>query len=96
MAGHGGKARIQITPLPREGVPPFAALTDWLNVTFPFDSSYPDFAISKLQSQLHQYLTPKFGGMADRGRGLHGYQHSFAFDNGGVMFSYGGQRGKME
>lgn len=93
IAGYGGKARILITPLPRDGVPPFAALTDWLNVTFPFDGTTPSIAIARLLEQIKQYLTPKFGGMVDRGRGLHGYQRSFAFDNGGVMFSYGGQHG---
>jgi len=93
IAGYGGKARILVTPLPRDGVPSFAALTDWLNVTFPFDSASPGTAITGLLQQIQQYLTPKFGGMVDRGRGLHGYQHSFAFDNGGVMFSYGGQHG---
>lgn len=93
VAGYGGKARILITPLPRNGVPPFAALTDWLNVTFPFDGTSPSIATAKLLGQIEQYLTPKFGGVVDRGRGLHGYQRSFAFDNGGVMFSYGGQHG---
>lgn len=92
VAGYDGKARILTTPLPRDGVPPFAALTDWLNVTFPFDSTSPGIAIVELVQQIQQYLTPKFGGMVDRGRGLHGYRHSFAFDNAGVMFCYGGQR----
>ena len=27
------------TPLPRDGVHPYAALTDWLNVTFPFEGT---------------------------------------------------------
>jgi phage replication initiation protein len=93
VAGYSGNARILITPLPRDGVPPFAALTDWLNVTFPFDSTAPGIAIVGLLEQIKQYLTPKFGGLVDRGRGLHGYHHSFAFDNAGVIFCYGGQRG---
>lgn len=93
FAGSGGKAHFLITPLPRDGVPPFAALTDWLNVTFPFDSTAPGIAIVHLLEQIKQYLTPKFGGLVDRGRGLHGYRHSFAFDKGGVIFCYGGQRG---
>ena len=88
-----GKAHIITTPLPKDGVPAFAALTDFLNCTFQFDSTSPDFALSRLTHQIATHLTPKFGGMAHRGRGLHGYQHSFAFDHGGVVFCYGGQRG---
>jgi hypothetical protein len=63
VPGYDGKACILATPLPREGVPPFAALTDWLNVTFPFDSALPVVAITGLLEQIKQHLTPKFGGM---------------------------------
>jgi len=39
-------------------------------------------------------LTPKLGNLTDRNKGLHGFQRSLAFDNGGAMFAYGGQNGK--
>lgn len=89
--GPNGRLRIETTPLPRAGVPPFAALTDWLNLTFHFEGS-PQ-AIARLVERIYANLGSKFGGLTDRHRGLHGYNHSFAFDGGSTLFAYGGQQG---
>lgn len=67
-----------------------AALTDWLNISFPFhpESNNP-LAFFKSFSEATKGI---LGGMTDQERGLHGWNHSFRFDRGCVMFAYGGQR----
>ncbi len=68
----------------------YAAITDWLNVSFPF---YPEIN-DPLQffNSFSEATRGNFGGMTDQQRGLHGWEHSFRFDYGGVMFAFGGQR----
>ena len=67
-----------------------AALTDWLNVTFPF---FPDpETVGEFFRQFSESTGGILGGMTDRGRGLHGWNHSFAFDRGNALFAYSGQR----
>ncbi len=66
-----------------------AALTDWLNLSFPFHSENnnpKDFFIS-----FSEATNRVFGGMTDQERGMHGWKHSFKFDHGCVIFAYGGQ-----
>lgn len=66
-----------------------AALTDWLNVSFPFhpeNNNPKDFFIS-----FSDATNRVFGGMTDQERGLHGWKHSFKFDHGCIIFAYGGQ-----
>ncbi|MCC8995972.1 MAG: replication initiation factor domain-containing protein [Nitrosomonas sp.] len=66
-----------------------AALTDWLNVSFPFNpenNSPLDFFKSFTET-----TKDIFGGMTDQQRGLHGWMHSFKFDRGCTLFAYGGQ-----
>jgi phage replication initiation protein len=65
-------------------------LTDWLNVTFPFGGK--DSELNRFVKVLTEVTQGAFGGMTCRDRGLHGYLQSFAFDVGGVMFAFGGQR----
>jgi phage replication initiation protein len=68
----------------------FAAITDWLNVTFPLD---PDpFRPAEFVGDLGEATGDVFGGMTDRGRGLHGYSQSFEFDRGKILLAFGGQR----
>ncbi len=66
-----------------------AALTDWLNVSFPFhpENNNP-LKFFKSFSEVTNY---RFGGMTDQERGLQGWKKSFRFDHGCVMFAYGGQ-----
>ncbi len=70
---------------------PRAALVDYFNSTFrvPHDGD-PAGAFFSLVTQT---VGDAFGVMRDRGRGLHGYTHSFAFERGGVLFGFGEQRG---
>lgn len=67
------------------------ALTDWLNLTFPFDAS--SFQLSYFVDHLNSYCQGVFGGLMDMKKGLHGYRHSFSFEHGGAKFAFGGQRG---
>lgn len=65
-----------------------AALTDWLNISFPFHFCKIDLSQS-IQAFLTRFslVTNKvFGGLVDQERGLHGWQHSYHFDHGGVKF----------
>ncbi len=90
---------VQLTNLPRtviRGESPSeerkksqAALTDWLNVSFPFhpENNNP-LKFFKSFSEVTNY---RFGGMTDQERGLQGWKKSFRFDHGCVMFAYGGQ-----
>lgn len=70
--------------------PAFVTLTDYLSVTFPLTADSTPETVFRLLTDATQ---ARFGGMADRGRGLNGYLRSFTFDVGGVIYAYGGQRG---
>lgn len=67
-----------------------AALTDWLNVTFPLDPE--SFDLSDLLHGVAEGTCCAFGEMTDRARGLHGYTRSFESDRGKVLLALGGQR----
>lgn len=87
----GNSPHAVAIPLPRADGNPDAAITDYLNVSFPFSESHsgiPDFL-----ERLSNRTGACFGGLTDRGRGLHGYRFSFAFDHGKAMFAFGGQSG---
>lgn len=70
--------------------PSFPAMTDWLNVSFPFYP--PDSNPGSFFGRFSEVTGYVFGGMADQKRGLHGWKESFCFDRGGVRFAFGGQR----
>lgn len=88
---NGRRAKLVAVPLPRADGHPFAALTDYLNITFPFDRC--GSSVSRFFALLRAHLGDVLGGLTDRGQGLHGYLSSFAFDNGGALFGCGGQAG---
>lgn len=68
-----------------------AAITDWLNVTFPYD---PDKLEPAQFLERFSFATDGiFGAMTDTGKGLQGWKVSFRFDRGAVFFALGGQRG---
>ncbi|MFC1536996.1 replication initiation factor domain-containing protein [Pseudomonadota bacterium] len=76
---------------PHTNTPKQVAICDWLNITFKFDGS-PE-AVDKFVTGWHEYVGLIFGGLTDQHKGLHGYTHSFNFDDGGVKFAFGGQNG---
>ena len=63
-----------------------AALTDWLNISFPFhlENNNPKDFFTTFSDATNRV----FGGMTDQEHGLHGWKHSFKFDHGCVMFAY--------
>lgn len=81
---------------PRDDIPkrvhgePVRVLTDWVNLTFPFDGQ--ERSVERFVRVFTEATGERFGGMTDRDRGLHGYASSYEFDRGGVVFAYGGQR----
>ena len=78
-------------PLPRADGNPSSAITDYLNISFPFPAGHE--GIHPFMSQLRTHLGECLGGLEDRRRGLHGYRESFAFDYGKALFAFGGQSG---
>ena len=92
FAKGSGKAGIRFIPLPRTTSEPYAALTDWLNVTFPF-GNLGDEPIQAFMDRFSEATGCVFGGMTDQGRGKYGYSRSYALDRGKVLFAHGGQRG---
>lgn len=69
---------------------PVRVLTDWVNLSFPFELQKA--SVERFVQVFTEATDERFGGMNDRGRGLHGYSTSYQFDRGGAVFAYGGQR----
>ncbi len=64
--------------------------TDWVNVTYSLgDSSNP---VGEFAEQFFPLFGSVFGDLIDRKRGAQGYRQSFGFQNGGVVYAFGGQR----
>lgn len=85
----------QVVPIviaqPKAGRSPFSALTDYLNCTFPtFDK---DANPSAVAFGLAEFFGEKVTPAIDRGRGLHGYTHSYDLGVSSALLAYGGQRG---
>jgi phage replication initiation protein len=78
-------------PQPKGEGHPYAALTDYLNVTFPLE--YSESWVATFLTWVTGFLGRGLGGLAERNRGLHGYKRSFAFDSGGALLACGGQAG---
>jgi len=80
------------TFIPNPATPAYAALTDWLNCTFPLHDS-PEFIIPFFKG-FCEIVGNKFAPMTERGsgRGLHGWKRSFKLGNSGGLFGIGGQR----
>jgi len=85
----GGKSRGSVDHGGKRGNPR-AALVDYLNASFPVDKEQ-DPAEAFL-ARFVSAVGDAFGIMQHRGRGLHGYQESYVFERGGVLFAFGGQR----
>ena len=66
-------------PVPKRDAEPQAALTDYLNTTFPFVSSEEN--IINLVKEFRFMLGDAFGSLKQRNGGLHGYKFSFDVGN---------------
>lgn len=74
----------------KQNIEPFLpAITDWLNVVFPF---FPlDSELDSFFARFSEMTGYVFGGMTDQKHGMHGWKKSFCFDRAGVRFAFGGQ-----
>jgi phage replication initiation protein len=70
---------------------PYAAITDYLNCTFAFDS-FVD-ALPMFVRRLIEVLGEKFAPVVERDKGHIGYQKSFLLGSTSALFAFGGQRG---
>lgn len=85
-----GKVRLIAHPLPSAQTPISAAITDWLNCTFPFQPNGE--TLSRLFADIVRVLGPQFAKVIDRNKGLNGYVRSFTLGEDGAMFGCVGQR----
>jgi phage replication initiation protein len=91
MAGYNKTGKIVFTPKAKDDAEPLAALTDYLNTTFPFEVSQQ--SIIELKNYLGMFVGEAFASFQPRRGGLHGYKISFEIGKTGGLFAYGGQRG---
>lgn len=87
---HGKPLAIAI-PQPKADGEPLAAITDYLNTTFPFSPSPEN--LLWLFNQIVRLFGPEFAPMTERRGGLHGYKRSFQLGSSKALFAVGGQSG---
>ena len=89
LVAENGRAVLIAYPLPKPDGTSFAAITDYLNCTFPFNSN----DLTKLFIQLFACLGERFAPATDRRRPLHFYPTSFDLGSSSALFAYGKQGG---
>ncbi len=89
--GRHGQAKFVFIPQPKPDGQPDAAITDYLNCTFPFEVGAPGLA--DWFTELRAVLGDAFGPVDTRHGGLHGYRHSYRLGDSSALFAHGGQRG---
>lgn len=77
-------------PEPLPGVPGCAAITDWLNCSFPL-ADEPD-TLNRFFKRFNDISEGVFYPVVERGRGLHGWRRSFTLGDTKALFAVGGQR----
>lgn len=82
-----GKPVVISIPLPKVDGEPYAAITDFLNCTFPFK----EFNIDSVIFDLINCLGKSFSPILNRFKGLHGWQESIQLGDTKTYFAYGGQ-----
>lgn len=89
LVSKGGKTWTVSHPLPHPDAPGYAAITDWLNCTFPF--KVDDIALGAFFDRLAR-VVPALRHVSEReGKGLNGYKRSFTLGADGAMFGCVGQ-----
>jgi phage replication initiation protein len=71
---------------------PYAAITDYLTVTFPFPLG--EAGISPFFIGLCSAIGFRLGTLTERPGGMLGFKRSYAFEHHGAMFAFGGQNGR--
>ena len=82
-----GKPVLISTPLPKSDGEPYAAITDFLNCTFP----YKEHNYDELVFDLINCLGTTFSPLSNRFKGLHGWEHSIQLGESKIFLAYGGQ-----
>lgn len=85
------KKYVRFVPLPAEGAHPYAAITDWLNFTFPLGRylENPRGFFSHLFEVIGKELAPA----VERGFGKYNYDRTFALGETKALFALGGNNG---
>lgn len=76
-------------PLPKPDGVAYAAITDWLNCTFPFQPS----DLTRFFTQLFACLGERFAPAIDRDRPFNFYETSYSLGQSSAFFAYGRQGG---
>lgn len=82
-----GKPVLISTPLPKPDGEPYAAITDFLNCTFPYKEHNHDELVFDLINCLGNSFSP----LSNRFRGLHGWEKSIQLGESKTFLAYGGQ-----
>ncbi|MEQ1598996.1 MAG: replication initiation factor domain-containing protein [Methylotenera sp.] len=90
LAVVGKRAVLIAHPIPSGHTPGYAAITDYLNCTFPF--SLEKHSLAKFVKEFANVVGEQFLAIKSRGKGMNGYQKSFDLGHDGAKFCYGGQR----
>lgn len=90
MVLSGGHTKVIALPQPKIDGNGDAAIVDFLNCTFPFESST---FLPIWFARLFAVLGDGFGPAVNRGRGLNGYQESYSLGSTSAFFAHGGNRG---
>lgn len=85
----GNRGQVISHPLPKPDVLAYAAITDYLNFTFPFHSKN----LAQLFIDLFVCLGERFSPATDLQRPLHYYPNSFSLGKTSAKFAYGDQGG---
>jgi phage replication initiation protein len=89
LGSKNGRPVLIAHPLPKPDGVPYAAITDYLNCTFPFNSG----DLTKLFVQVFACLGERFAPATDLGRPLHFYPDSYSLGGSSAKFAYGRQGG---
>jgi phage replication initiation protein len=82
-----GKPTVITTPLPKIDGEPYAAITDFLNCTFPYKEHDHDELVFDLINCLGNSFSP----LSNRFKGLHGWEKSIQLGDSKTFLAYGGQ-----
>lgn len=89
LASKNGRAILIAHPLPKPDGVPYAAITDYLNCTFPFNHN----DLAQFFIQLFACLGERFAPATELDRPLHFYPYSYSLGNSSAKFAYGRQGG---
>jgi phage replication initiation protein len=87
LVSENGRPVLLAHPLSKPDGVSYAAITDYLNCTFAFNSS----DLTRFFVQIFDCLGDHFAPAVERGRPLHFYPHSYSLGNSSAIFAQGPQ-----